>query len=96
MKLGLHRKRNEPPGFWHGEPRLYSRWRYRDRTYVLVTVSTYRSDGPRRGAITLEYEDEAAAKRHARSMNRYHKRQGLPVGNTAPCGALADFINGEC
>ena len=68
MNLRLRRKRNEPPGFWHGEPRLYSRWRYRDRTYVLVTVSTYRSDGPRRGAITLEYEDEAAVRARQRAV----------------------------
>jgi hypothetical protein len=56
----LRRKRNEPPGIWHGEPRLYSRWRYRDRTYVLVTVSTSRSyESDDSGTITLEYRAEA-------------------------------------
>jgi hypothetical protein len=50
--------KTEPPGIWHGEPRLYSRWRYRDRTYRLVTVSTSRSYDGGGGAITLEYQDE--------------------------------------
>jgi hypothetical protein len=63
-----------------------------DAARPYAVVATFRSFN----RVVAKYEDEAAAKRHARSMNRYHKRQGLPVGNTAPCGALADFINGEC
>jgi hypothetical protein len=57
VRLSLHRKKAEPPGIWHGEPRLYSRWRYGNRVYRLTTVSIGYGE---QGMIVLEYHPETA------------------------------------
>jgi hypothetical protein len=57
----VRRHRDEPPGVWHGQPRLYARWRVGggwavggNQTYQLTSVMF---DGDR---IHLEYQSKTS------------------------------------